>query len=101
MPSFHKSAVQPERLRSRRFSSRAITFWKMPMKLGKFSQFVAYNNRESEMSKKCLESISAFNEFATLDIHSTTMYCWGMIAKELVAASTEPLILTLLSRGES
>ena len=29
------------------------------------------------------------------------MYAAGMIAKELVAASTEPLILTLLSKGES
>src|SRR5436305_14899019 len=29
------------------------------------------------------------------------MYCKRMIAKELVAASTEPLILSLLSRGES
>jgi PadR family transcriptional regulator, regulatory protein PadR len=29
------------------------------------------------------------------------MYFAGMIEKELVAASTEPLILSLLSRGES
>src|SRR5436190_1569638 len=29
------------------------------------------------------------------------MYMWGMIEKELVAASTEPLILSLLSKGES
>ena len=29
------------------------------------------------------------------------MYCAAMLAKELVAASTEPLILTLLSKGES
>jgi PadR family transcriptional regulator, regulatory protein PadR len=29
------------------------------------------------------------------------MYVVGMIEKELVAASTEPLILSLLSRGES
>jgi PadR family transcriptional regulator, regulatory protein PadR len=29
------------------------------------------------------------------------MYCAGVIEKELVAASTEPLILSLLSRGES
>jgi len=29
------------------------------------------------------------------------MYSVAMLAKELVAASTEPLILTLLSRGES
>ena len=29
------------------------------------------------------------------------MYSAAMIAKELVAASTEPLILSLLSRGES
>src|SRR5215471_10223657 len=36
-----------------------------------------------------------------LDIHSTSMYSGAMIAKELVAASTEPLILSLLSKGES
>jgi DNA-binding PadR family transcriptional regulator len=29
------------------------------------------------------------------------MYCAGMIEKELIAASTEPLILSLLSKGES
>ena len=29
------------------------------------------------------------------------MYVAGMLAKELVAASTEPLILSLLSRGEN
>ena len=36
-----------------------------------------------------------------LYIHSHTMYMWGMIEKELVAASTEPLILSLLAKGES
>jgi PadR family transcriptional regulator, regulatory protein PadR len=36
-----------------------------------------------------------------LAIHSDAMYCGAMLAKELVAASTEPLILTLLSAGES
>jgi PadR family transcriptional regulator, regulatory protein PadR len=36
-----------------------------------------------------------------LDIHSHAMYVGGMIEKELVAASTEPLILSLLSKGES
>src|SRR5215468_857043 len=34
-------------------------------------------------------------------IHSATMYVGCMLAKELVAASTEPLILSLLSKGES
>ncbi len=29
------------------------------------------------------------------------MYCGAFLAKELVAASTEPLILSLLSQGES
>src|ERR1044071_2828984 len=29
------------------------------------------------------------------------MYMWGMIEKELVGASTEPLILSLLAKGES
>jgi PadR family transcriptional regulator, regulatory protein PadR len=36
-----------------------------------------------------------------LDIHSRPMYSETVIAKELVAASTEPLILSLLSEGES
>jgi PadR family transcriptional regulator PadR len=36
-----------------------------------------------------------------VDIHSMTMYAAAMLAKELVAASTEPLILSLLSEGES
>src|SRR5881397_1965749 len=34
-------------------------------------------------------------------MHRHTMYSDTMIAKELVAASTEPLILSLLSEGES
>jgi len=36
-----------------------------------------------------------------VDIHSDSMYSDGMIKKELVAASAEPLILSLLSKGES
>lgn len=35
------------------------------------------------------------------DIHSVTMYCLVMLTNELAAASTEPLILSLLSEGES
>src|SRR5437588_3352273 len=35
------------------------------------------------------------------DIHSVAMYDAAMIEKELVAASTEPLILSLLAKGES
>jgi len=35
------------------------------------------------------------------DIHCHAMYSIAMLAKELVAASTEPLILSLLSEGES
>lgn len=38
---------------------------------------------------------------ATVDLHSAAMYALKMIEKELIAASTEPLILSLLSRGES
>ena len=37
----------------------------------------------------------------SLDIHSYAMHNDAMLAKELVAASTEPLILSLLSQGES
>ena len=40
-------------------------------------------------------------ELLPLDIRRLTMQCVAMIAKELVAASTEPLILSLLSGGES
>jgi len=36
-----------------------------------------------------------------LDIHIYTMYSVSMIRKELVAASAEPLILSLLDKGES
>ena len=36
-----------------------------------------------------------------LDIHCDAMYSGAMLAKELVAASTEPMILSLLARGES
>jgi PadR family transcriptional regulator PadR len=36
-----------------------------------------------------------------LDIHCNTMYSAAMLTKELVAASTEPLILSLLAQGES
>ncbi len=36
-----------------------------------------------------------------LDIHSYTMHITPMMKKELVAASAEPLILSLLSRSES
>jgi len=36
-----------------------------------------------------------------LDIHCVAMYSAAMLTKELVAASTEPLILSLLSEGES
>jgi len=34
-------------------------------------------------------------------MHSDTMYDAAMLEKELVAASTEPIILSLLARGES
>src|SRR5690349_4855769 len=36
-----------------------------------------------------------------VDIHSNTMHSVIMLEKELIAASTEPLILSLLSSGES
>ena len=39
--------------------------------------------------------------FLPLDIHSHAMYYAAMLTKELVAASTEPLILSILSGGES
>jgi len=39
--------------------------------------------------------------YLAIDIHSITMYSIAMLAKELVAASTEPLILSLLAEGES
>ena len=41
------------------------------------------------------------SRFPPLDIHCRTMHCVAMINKELVAASTEPLILSLLASGES
>ncbi len=36
-----------------------------------------------------------------LDIHRTAMYSSAMLTKELVAASTVPLVLSVLSEGES
>jgi PadR family transcriptional regulator PadR len=36
-----------------------------------------------------------------IDIHSIYMHCNPMLRKELVAASAEPLILSLLANGES
>jgi PadR family transcriptional regulator PadR len=36
-----------------------------------------------------------------LDIHSVAMHSHAMIERELVAASTEPLILSLLDKGEN
>lgn len=36
-----------------------------------------------------------------LDIHLSSMYSVAMIRKELVAASAEPMILSLLAQGES
>lgn len=44
-----------------------------------------------------IKNISIF----PLDIHFVSMYRASMIRKELVAASAEPLILSLLSKGES
>src|SRR5260221_8873225 len=38
---------------------------------------------------------------SSIDIHCSAMYSAAMLTKELVAASTEPLILSLLSEGES
>jgi len=34
-------------------------------------------------------------------MHNIAMYCAAMLTKELVAASTEPLILSILGHGES
>ena len=45
--------------------------------------------------------VCAAATFISLDIHCLAMYRIAMITKELVAASTEPLVLSLLSDGES
>src|SRR5208337_2281961 len=42
-----------------------------------------------------------FRDGFALDIHIVSMYSVSMIRKELVAASAEPLILSLLAKGES
>src|ERR1035437_2757979 len=42
-----------------------------------------------------------FQTVSPLDIHIVPMYRVPMIRKELVAASAEPLVLSLLSKGES
>src|SRR5471030_3126921 len=43
----------------------------------------------------------SFQPTLPLDIHINSMYRAPMIRKELVAASAEPLILSLLAKGES
>jgi PadR family transcriptional regulator, regulatory protein PadR len=47
------------------------------------------------------QGFSGFTVKFPVDIHSCAMHSAAMIAKELVAASTEPLILSLLAQGES
>jgi PadR family transcriptional regulator PadR len=49
----------------------------------------------------CARSRVVGSSFYPLDIHSSALYNSAMLTKELVAASTEPLILSLLSKGES
>src|SRR5674476_565158 len=44
---------------------------------------------------------TSFRSILPLDIHIVPMYSVPMIRKELVAASAEPLVLSLLSKGES
>jgi PadR family transcriptional regulator, regulatory protein PadR len=46
------------------------------------------------------QSLAKRNVYLTC-IHSASMYSASMLSKELVAASAEPLVLTILSRGES
>jgi DNA-binding PadR family transcriptional regulator len=36
-----------------------------------------------------------------VDMHSSAMYCAAMLSKELVAASTVPLVLSVLAQGEN
>jgi len=47
-------------------------------------------------SRRCIQG-----GFFTFDIPSAAMYKSVVLAKELVAASTEPMILSLLSKGEN
>ena len=44
---------------------------------------------------------SSFQYSSSLDMHIDSMYRASMIRKELVAASAEPLILSLLAKSES
>ncbi len=45
--------------------------------------------------------MGARETFLAVDIHVSAMYSAAMLAKELVAASTEPLILSILAKGEN
>ena len=53
------------------------------------------------VSQRLYPDLAAISSFAPLDIHCNAMYCANMLTKELVAASTEPLVLSILSGGES
>jgi len=60
----------------------------------------------SGISIKCRDAkrgrgVPALDSEIFIDIHSFTMHSLTMLEKELVAASTEPLILSILSNGES
>jgi DNA-binding PadR family transcriptional regulator len=53
------------------------------------------------MTNECPNDPHEKSSFFPFDIHCRAMYSVAMITKELVAASTEPLILSLLADGES
>ena len=51
--------------------------------------------------RRHLKAAETYRLIFLLDIHIESMYSVPMIRKELVAASAEPLILSLLAKGES
>jgi len=55
----------------------------------------------AEAIRKVANPTSEAKHASRLDIHSVTMHNDAMVQKELIAASTEPLILSLLAQGEN
>jgi PadR family transcriptional regulator PadR len=55
----------------------------------------------AEGRERIIVRLDAFFGSNVLDMHSTALHSVPMIRKELVAASAEPLVLSLLGKGES
>jgi PadR family transcriptional regulator PadR len=48
-----------------------------------------------------MRTIGSFLRKTLIDIPASSMYCGSMLAKDMVAASAKPLLLSILAEGES